>query len=92
MVPLRNMSMEQPEGTSLWSEVWDGVQSVVAGHAVHSLEAPRVDRNAHGAEVWSIDTGAVFGGNLTALVLETREVIQVRASRAWASRSSATSE
>jgi hypothetical protein len=62
-----------PPGTVKWMSLWKGPQSVIYGHAVHSLEHPRVDR------MWSssgemiacvgIDTGACFGGRLTAAVL-----------------------
>lgn len=75
---------QQPVGTRPWMEVWDGPQNVVYGHAAHHLRTPRVDRNSLGAEMWGIDTGCVYGGYLTALVLETREVIQVQAREAYA--------
>lgn len=74
-----------PEGSVDWQNMYDGPHSLVVGHAVHSLDFPRVDRYADGREVWSIDTGCVYGGRLTALVVETREVIQVKAERAYAS-------
>ena len=73
-----------PPGTVWWAERWAGPKNVVYGHAVHSLERPRVDRNAAGAECWGIDTGCCFGGRLTALVLETREVLQVNARAKYA--------
>lgn len=67
-----------PPGTRPWSEAYDGKLSVVCGHVVHGRDKPRVDKNTHGAEVWSIDTGCGYQGKLSALVLETREVIQSR--------------
>lgn len=73
-----------PPGTQLWSEVWKGPQSVVYGHHVLGLEAPRVDRPAAGIECWGIDTGCCFGGRLTALVLPERRVVQVAARAAYA--------
>jgi hypothetical protein len=73
----------QPEGSRTWMEVYDGTLDVVYGHAAHSLSTPRVDRNGLGAECWGIDTGAAYGGRLTALVLETREVIQVQARQVY---------
>jgi bis(5'-nucleosyl)-tetraphosphatase (symmetrical) len=76
--------MAQPAGTVYWTARWRGPRSVAYGHAVHGLEAPRVDRPAPGVECWGIDTGACFGGRLTALVLETREVVQVAAKEAYA--------
>jgi bis(5'-nucleosyl)-tetraphosphatase (symmetrical) len=72
-----------PEGSVFWAERWVGPQHVVYGHAVHSKEAPRVDRK-HGVECWGIDTGCCFGGRLTAMVLETRAVVQVNARAKYA--------
>ena len=73
-----------PAGCVLWMDRWAGPQSVVYGHAVHSRKTPRVDRPVPGVETWGIDTGACFGGRLTALVLETREVFQVEDGQAYA--------
>lgn len=78
MVPLPEGSFAKPDGV-VWTELWTGPQNVVYGHAVHSLEAPRVDRPVNDVECWGIDTGCCFGGRLTALHLETREVFQVQA-------------
>lgn len=75
---------DSPPGVRWWMELWDGKENVVYGHAAHGLQEPRVDRNALGAECWGIDTGCAYGGRLTALVLETREVVQVPAEQAYA--------
>ena len=74
----------RPDGSRYWTELWKGPFHVVYGHAVHSGITPRVDRNADGLECWGIDTGCVFGGRLTALVLPEREVVQVRAKARYA--------
>jgi bis(5'-nucleosyl)-tetraphosphatase (symmetrical) len=74
-------SLEQPANTVLWAERWKGPESVVYGHAVHSLGEPRVDRFEGGA-CYGIDTGCVYGGRLTAaVVVPGREVefVQVQA-------------
>lgn len=83
--------LEDPPGTVFWTTLWRGPWSVVYGHAVHSLEHPRVDR------MWSesnemiacigIDTGCCFGGRLTAAVLGRNgsvEFTQVQAKRQYA--------
>ncbi len=72
------------EGGVWWAERWRGPGHVVYGHAVHSLDAPRVDRPVSGVECWGIDTGCCFGGRLTALVLESREIFQVAARARYA--------
>lgn len=73
----------QPPNSVWWTERWRGSDHVVYGHAVHSLTDPRVDTNEDGMECWGIDTGACFGGRLTALCLETRQLWQVQAQRAY---------
>jgi hypothetical protein len=67
-------------------ERFDGRFHVACGYAIHSRTSPRVDRTPAGFEVWSIDTGCLGGGCLTALVLDHdrpshREVVQVSAAR-----------
>lgn len=71
-------------GTTTWMDRWRGPSNVVYGHKVHNVETPRVDRPAPGVETWGIDTGACYGGSLTALILETREIFQVRDGKAYA--------
>jgi hypothetical protein len=82
-------SLDMPPGARPWMEAFDGPFNVVCGHAVHSLVDPRIDQTTSGFEVWSIDTGCVFGGRLTALVLDPthpdrREVVQVQARQKYA--------
>lgn len=67
----------QPQGSIRWMERWRGPENIVYGHLVHSRKTPRIDRPAPGVETWGIDTGACYGGRLTALDLETRQVFQV---------------
>ncbi len=72
-----------PPNSVWWAERWAGPDNVVYGHSVPSLQDPRLDRNEEGHECWGIDTGACFGGRLTALCLETRQTWQVQAPRAY---------
>jgi len=67
MVGYADGSLEQPSNTVYWSERWRGPESVVYGHAVHSLAGPRLDEFPGGA-CYGIDTGCVYGGHLTAMI------------------------
>jgi diadenosine tetraphosphatase ApaH/serine/threonine PP2A family protein phosphatase len=72
------------EGYDLWSTRWRGPESVVYGHNAHSLGEPRVDEPAPGVFCHGIDTGCVYGGRLTALVLPGRTWVQTPARQAYA--------
>jgi diadenosine tetraphosphatase ApaH/serine/threonine PP2A family protein phosphatase len=78
-------SLEQPANTVLWAERWKGPESVIYGHAVHSLTEPRVDRFEGGA-CYGIDTGCVFGGSLCAMLIiegEEPEFVLVKAKQCY---------
>jgi hypothetical protein len=62
----------QPPGSYAWAARYHGAHHVVYGHAVWGLDEPRVD-DVGGFLRWGIDTGACYGGHLTAMVLETGE-------------------
>lgn len=70
--------------TSPWATRWQGPESVVYGHDVHDLEHPRIDHPVDSVSCYGIDTGCCFGGRLTALMLPSREIVQVQAKRAYA--------
>lgn len=62
-----------PEGFSFWTNHWRGPERLIFGHSV--LDRPLVSRWAVG-----LDTGAVFGRGLTALVLPGWELVSVPSS------------
>ena len=64
---------DQPDNSVYWTDVWRGPESVLYGHAVHSLEHPRVTMNKDVMTV-GIDTGCCFGGRLTAAIIENDEL------------------
>jgi bis(5'-nucleosyl)-tetraphosphatase (symmetrical) len=72
-----------------WAQAWTGPASVVYGHRVHALDAPRWDEPVPGVVCAGIDTGCCYGGRLTALVLPSREIVQVAAREPYASRGGA---
>lgn len=60
-----------------WADTWEGAPFVIYGHTPRPkvLERP----NSIG-----IDTGCVYGGHLTAYIIEDKTLIQVRAHKAYA--------
>jgi hypothetical protein len=59
-----------PPECSFWTNFWTGPERVIFGHTV--TDRPLVTEFAVG-----IDTGACFGGNLTAVVLPSWEIVSV---------------
>lgn len=74
----------QPEGCKFWTEVWDGPFNVIYGHASISLSKPRIDTRLDGVTCWGVDTACVFGGHLSAFILEEKRYVQVKSSGQWA--------
>jgi len=71
-----------PEGAQHWTALWPGLESVVYGHEAFSLTEPLHTVKPTGVECWGIDTGAVHGGRLTALILNgdgQKRIVQVQA-------------
>ncbi|HET9598695.1 MAG TPA: metallophosphoesterase [Anaeromyxobacteraceae bacterium] len=77
---------ELPPGLAHWATRWPGPESVAYGHHVHGLEVPRVDEPAPGVRCVGLDTGCVYGGRLSALVLPAEEIVSVTARQAYAAR------
>ena len=76
----------QPPDSVYWTEIYDGTATIVYGHHVRSLVDPIIETNDRGGRTIGIDTGAPFGGMLTALVFNvdgTEEFFQVKAKKAW---------
>lgn len=90
--PSPDGSLQQPPGSVWWMEMWEGPENIIYGHAVHSLEHPRIDvRQTKNGTVrcFGIDTGCCFGGRLTAMVFDDDEMrseprfVQVQAERTY---------
>ncbi len=77
-----HLSQQSPDwlywgaGSRFLDRPFDFGKRVIFGHSVHS--APLVEPNRIG-----LDTGAVYGGRLTALVLPAFEFVQVEANKYW---------
>lgn len=74
---------KEATGAHFWTEFWYGPESVVYGHNVHSFEEPLIEEVRPGVFCYGLDTGCCFGGKLTAMVLETKEIVQVQAKRTY---------
>lgn len=75
------------EGAVPWATLWKGPENVVYGHAVYSHQEPRRDDH-DGYACYGVDTGCVFGGRLTALVIDPEGLsppryVQVTAKRKY---------
>ncbi len=68
-----------PEGWTFWTNLWRGPERLIFGHSV--LDRPLVTEFAVG-----IDTGAVHGRTLTAVVLPGWEIVSVPARRNYFGR------
>jgi diadenosine tetraphosphatase ApaH/serine/threonine PP2A family protein phosphatase len=74
---------KEAAGAHFWTEFWYGPESVVYGHNVHSMTDPLIEEVLPGVTCYGLDTGCCFGGKLTALVWETKEIVQVQAKRTY---------
>lgn len=70
-------------GAHFWSEFWTGPESIIYGHHVHSLISPLIEEVQPNVFCYGIDTGCCFGGRLSAIILETKEIIQVQAKQIY---------
>ena len=81
------LKLHTPESV-FWAEIWDGSSDVIFGHTVVSLENIRDWDGVGTGRAYGIDTGAVFGGRLTAMILDPdhprrRDIVQVAARREY---------
>lgn len=72
----RTEAENRAEGWVRWYELCDHPYTVVYGHSVY--ESPLIYKNTIG-----IDTGCVFGGRLTAVILPERKFISIPAKRQY---------
>lgn len=74
---------EERPGDRFWGDLWDGARTVVYGHSPSPERRPRVRAASIG-----VDTGCVYGGYLTAAILDQRawRFERVAAHRRWAAQ------
>jgi predicted phosphodiesterase len=68
---------------SFWTRYWTGPESIIYGHTIHSYKFPLIEDISPNVICYGLDTGCCFGGNLTALILETKEIFQVKAQQTY---------
>lgn len=61
---------EVPAGSVFWTSFWNGPETVYYGHNVGNLESPVVTWDLRGPLTVGLDTGACFGGHLTAAIID----------------------
>ena len=88
MMSLEMPGFRQPAGSIFWADIWDGKQDVIFGHTVVGRDWIRAWDGINNTRCYGIDTGCVFGGYLSAMVLDPsvpngREVFQVKAAREY---------
>ena len=66
-----------------WTELWTGDHNIVYGHNVHSMDNIYKTDYDTGNSAYGIDTGCCFGGHLTAMIWETKEIVQVKAKKVY---------
>lgn len=78
---LKKVFKEKVSGAMFWTEFGSFGYNVVYGHNVHSQTTPEITRYDDGTACYGIDTGCVFGGKLSALILSDKEpeIVQVQA-------------
>jgi diadenosine tetraphosphatase ApaH/serine/threonine PP2A family protein phosphatase len=81
LTQLRVLNDANTEGgvATPWYERYRGDKTVIFGHTVFAT--PLLNKNAIG-----IDTGCVYGGSLTAVVLPERRLVSMPAVKAYADR------
>jgi bis(5'-nucleosyl)-tetraphosphatase (symmetrical) len=80
---INSLGSKEAAGAYFWTEFWKGPENVVYGHNVNSYEAPLIQEATPGVTCYGLDTGCCFGGSLSAMILETKEIIQVKAKQIY---------
>lgn len=74
---------KEQAGAKFWTEFGPFTKNIIYGHNVHSFTDVKIQYYTDNTACYGIDTGVCFGGKLSALIWETKEVIQVSAKKTY---------
>lgn len=74
---------KEKSGALFWTEFGPFDKSIAYGHNVHSFENIKIDEYENGTACYGLDTGCCFGGKLSALIWNTKEIVQVQAKQVY---------
>jgi predicted phosphodiesterase len=82
---LMRPNFTQPPNSVHWTEIYEGKADIIYGHDVQSTTDPVIAINSSGARTIGLDTGACFGGKLTAVVYSEKsprgEFVQIQSKK-----------
>lgn len=76
----------KPPNSIHWTDLYDGTVDIIYGHDIYSFDKPAIRKSPSGGRTIGIDTGAVYGGHLTAIVYDKNgqeRFVKVKAEKAW---------
>lgn len=76
----KSKDKEQPKGSVFWAEKWEQPMNVIFGHT--RFKEPKIFKNKNNVCV-ATDTGAVFGGMLTAVNIDRQEFVSVKSEKKY---------
>jgi bis(5'-nucleosyl)-tetraphosphatase (symmetrical) len=78
MKGFKDGNLNQPPETFFWADRWNGPESVVFGHAVHKNVTNYLSlESLNDFRCVALDTGCVYGGKLSALIIEGEKYTSV---------------
>lgn len=81
-ISLRQIHKGLANNAIFWTKFGPFQSNVVYGHNVYMNE-PNIEKFDNGTACYGIDTGCCFGGTLTALIWDSKEIIQVKAKKEY---------
>jgi len=80
---INSLGSKEAAGAHFWTEFWKGPENIIYGHNVNSYDTALIEEVIPGVTCYGLDTGCCFGGKLSAMILETKEIVQVPAKKVY---------